>query len=129
MKVNEIISALQEIRDNDPRRFHNALGFGDDGVNILHPFVSGSYELGLVAGALWAFNRLGMDTNEQESRKFLPGEQVLHEGKKAEVVDTYASGGILIRIGARTYKAVLPNEIQLCGPDGDAPRGTEVRFG
>lgn len=66
---------------------------------------------------------------EKQFHKFLPGEHVLHEGKKAEVVDTYASGGVLIRIGAKTYKAVLPGEIQLCGPDGDAPRGEEVRFG
>ena len=71
-----------------------------------------------------------MDTgNKMTDHKFLPGEQVLHDGKKAEVVDTYANGGVLIRIGSRTYKAVLPNEIQLCGPDGDAPRGEEVRFG
>ena len=129
MKVNEIISALEEIKNNEPRRFHNALGFGDDGVDILHPFVSGSYELGLVAGALWAFNLLGMDTSQKQLRKFLPGESVLHDGKKAEVVDTYASGAILIRIGSRTYKSVLPGEIQLCGPDGDEPRGSEVRFG
>lgn len=129
MTTDEIISALEEIKQTDPERFYNALGFGDEGTNIMHGFVSGSYELGLVAGALWAFNLLGMDTSQKQLRKFLPGEAVLHDGKKAEVVDTYASGAILIRIGSRTYKSVLPGEIQLCGPDGDEPRGSEVRFG
>ena len=50
-------------------------------------------------------------------------------GRKAEVVETYANGSVLIRIGSRTYKSVQHGEIQLCGPDGDEPRGEEVRFG
>lgn len=61
--------------------------------------------------------------------EFLPGEKVLNEGKKAEVVSTYANGSVLIRIGSRTYKSVQPGEIQLCGPDGNEPRGAEVHFG
>ena len=61
--------------------------------------------------------------------KFLPGETVIHQGKKAEVIDTYASGGVLIRVGMNTYKTVLPGDIEPCGPDGGEPRGTEVRFG
>ncbi len=70
-----------------------------------------------------------MNRKQHYSHTFLPGDKVLHDGKEAEVVDTYASGAILIRIGSRTYKSVLPGEIQLCGPDGDEPRGSEVRFG
>lgn len=64
-----------------------------------------------------------------EQHKFLPGEKVLMRGRKAEVVETFANGSVLIRIGSRTYKSVQPGEIQLCGPDGDEPRGEEVRFG
>lgn len=66
---------------------------------------------------------------EKQYHKFLPGERVLHEGKDAEVVDAYANGGILIRIGSRTYKSVLPGELEYCGPDGGEPRGLDVRFG
>jgi hypothetical protein len=53
MTTDEIISALEEIKRTDPERFYNALGFGDEGANIMHSFVSGSYELGLIAGAKW----------------------------------------------------------------------------
>lgn len=53
MTVNEIISALEKIQAEDPKRFYDALGYGDQGVNIMNRFISGSYELGLVAGALW----------------------------------------------------------------------------
>lgn len=66
---------------------------------------------------------------QDEQHKFLPGEKVLMRGRKAEVVETYANGSVLIRIGSRTYKSVQPGEIQPCGPDGDEPRGEEVRFG
>lgn len=66
---------------------------------------------------------------QDEQHKFLPGEKVLMRGRKAEVVETYANGSVLIRIGSRTYKSVQPGEIQLCGPDGYEPRGEEVRFG
>lgn len=53
MTVNEIISALEKIQAEDPKRFYDALGYGDQGVNVMNMFISGSYELGLVAGALW----------------------------------------------------------------------------
>lgn len=53
---------------------------------------------------------------------------VIHDGKEAEVIDTYPTS-ITIRIGRNTYKSVLPGEIQRCGPDGGEPRGEEVRFG
>ena len=51
--MNEIISALEKIQAEDPKRFYDALGYGDQGVNVMNMFISGSYELGLVAGALW----------------------------------------------------------------------------
>lgn len=50
-------------------------------------------------------------------------------GRKAEVVETYANGSVLIRIGARTYKSVQPGELDLCGPDGNEPRDPKVHFG
>lgn len=53
MTVNEIIAALEGMKTEDPERFYNALGYGDQGAGIMSRFVSGSYELGLVAGALW----------------------------------------------------------------------------
>ena len=53
MTVNEIISALEKIQAEDPKKFYDALGYGDQGVNVMNMFISGSYELGLVAGALW----------------------------------------------------------------------------
>lgn len=61
--------------------------------------------------------------------EYLRGDKVIHGGKTAEVVDTYANGALLIRIGRNTFKTVLPGEVQLCGPDGNEPRGPEVRFG
>jgi len=53
MTVNEIIVALEKMKAEDPERFYKALGYGDQGAGIMSRFVSGSYELGLVAGALW----------------------------------------------------------------------------
>lgn len=66
---------------------------------------------------------------QDKQRRYLPGEKVLHQGEQAEVIDTYASGSVMIRIGTKTYKTVQPGELQVCGPDGGAPRGEEVRFG
>jgi hypothetical protein len=59
---------------------------------------------------------------------FLPGEKVRHKGKDAEVLDVYPKS-VTIRIGRSTYKTVPTGELELCGPDGEAPRGEEVRFG
>lgn len=53
MTANEIIIALEKMKAEDPERFYKALGYGDHGACIMKQFVSGSYELGLVAGALW----------------------------------------------------------------------------
>ena len=66
---------------------------------------------------------------QRTNRRYLPGEKVIHNGEQAEVIDTYASGSVMIRIGNKTYKTVQPGELQMCGPDGGAPRGEEVRFG
>lgn len=68
-------------------------------------------------------------TKQGINRRYLPGEKVIHNGEQAEVIDTYASGSVMIRIGANTYKTVRPGELQMCGPDGGEPRGEEVRFG
>lgn len=66
---------------------------------------------------------------QRTNSRYLPGEKVIHNGEQAEVIDTYASGSVMIRIGNKTYKAVQPGELQMCGPDGGAPSGEEVRFG
>ena len=71
---------------------------------------------------------MGMN-GQDEQHKFLPGEKVLMRGRKAEVVETYANGSVLIRIGSRTYKSVHPGELDLCGPDGGEPRDPKVHFG
>lgn len=56
MTTEEIIQEFARIKKEDPERFYNAMGYGDDGVNIMNSFVSGSYELGLVAGAKYALD-------------------------------------------------------------------------
>ena len=66
---------------------------------------------------------------QRTNRRYLPGEKVIHNGEQAEVIDTYASGSVMIRIGSETHEAVQPGERQMCGPDGGAHRGEEVRFG
>ena len=129
MTTDEIIGELAEIKRQDPEGFYNGLGLGDGGVHILDPFFSGSYELGLVVGAKWMQSKFTKEEMVgQTKHHFLPGDQVLHQGQKAEVVDAYPTS-ITIRIGRNTYKSVLPGELQRCGPDGEEPRGTEVRFG
>lgn len=66
MTVNEIISALEKIQAEDPKRFYDALGYGDQGVNVMNMFISGSYELGLVAGALWMQEQMMSEAVEGE---------------------------------------------------------------
>ena len=56
MTTEEIIQEFVRIKKEDPERFYNAMGYGDDGVNIMNSFVSGSYELGLIAGARYALD-------------------------------------------------------------------------
>lgn len=56
MTTEEIIQEFVRIKKEDPKRFYNAMGYGDDGVNVMSSFVSGSYELGLVAGAKYALD-------------------------------------------------------------------------
>ena len=65
MTVNEIISALEKIQAEDPKRFYDALGYGDQGVNVMDMFISGSYELGLVAGALWMQEQMMSEGQEE----------------------------------------------------------------
>lgn len=69
-----------------------------------------------------------MNRKRQCVHTFLPGDRVIHDGKEAEVIDTYPAS-ITIRIGRNTYKSVLPGEIQRCGPDGNEPRDPKVHFG
>ena len=58
MNANRIIEAFERLKADTPRSFYSALGYGDDEVDIMHPFISGSYELGLVAGAKYALEHL-----------------------------------------------------------------------
>ena len=60
MIVDEVIEAFQKVKQEDPQKFYNAMGYGDDGINIMHPFIGGSYELGLVAGAMYALEHLAV---------------------------------------------------------------------
>ena len=48
MTTNEIIQAFQKVKTEDPKTYYNAMGAGDDGINIMHPFIGDSYALGLV---------------------------------------------------------------------------------
>lgn len=68
------------------------------------------------------------DMNKEITRKFLPGEKVRYKGQDAEVLDVYPNT-IVVRIGRNTYKSVKHGELEVCGPDGDKPRGEEVCFG
>lgn len=56
--TNQIIAAFEKLQSEGPQTFYNACGYGDEGVNILHPFMSGTYELGLIAGAKYALEHL-----------------------------------------------------------------------
>ena len=68
------------------------------------------------------------DMNKETIHRFLPGEKARYKGQDAEVLDVYPNT-IVIRIGRNTYKSVKHGELEVCGPDGEAPHGTEVRFG
>ena len=54
MTTQEIIDEFARIKKEEPKRFYCAMGYCDSGIKILDPFYSGSYELGLVAGAKYA---------------------------------------------------------------------------
>ena len=58
MTTEEIITAFETLKTEDPKTFYGACGYGDDGIDIdiLHPFYNDSYEIGLVAGAKYALD-------------------------------------------------------------------------
>lgn len=58
ISTSQIIAAFEKLQSEDPETFYNACGYGDDGVDIMHKFISGSYELGLIAGAKYAIEHL-----------------------------------------------------------------------
>lgn len=53
MTTEEIIQEFDRIKKEDPEYFYHALGCGH---YVMSDFVSGSYELGLVAGARYALD-------------------------------------------------------------------------
>lgn len=62
MTTDEIIQAFQKVKAEDPKTYYNAMGAGDDGINIMHPFIGDSYALGLVAGAKYALEHFTSGT-------------------------------------------------------------------
>lgn len=56
MTTAEIIDAFEKVKQEDPKTYYNAMGYGDGGVGIMNNFVSDSYAMGLIAGAKWALD-------------------------------------------------------------------------
>lgn len=60
--AEQLITIFQRLRTEEPKIYYSACGYGDSGgngeIDIMDPFVSGSYELGLVAGAKYALEHL-----------------------------------------------------------------------
>ena len=56
MTLTEIIEAFDKIKKEGPEKYYNAMGLGDDGINIMHDFFSTGYDLGVVAGAMYALD-------------------------------------------------------------------------
>ena len=54
MTTDEIIAEFARIKENEPKVFYNAMGYGDEDINLMHSFMGDSYSLGLVAGAKYA---------------------------------------------------------------------------
>ena len=71
MTTQDIINEFARIKKEEPEKFYHAMGYGDDGVNIMDRFVSGSYELGLIAGAKYALEHFTRVTIS--ARDILPG--------------------------------------------------------
>ena len=65
MTTDEIIQAFQKVKTEDPKTYYNAMGAGDDGINIMHPFIGDAYALGLVAGAKYALEHFTSLQQEQ----------------------------------------------------------------
>jgi hypothetical protein len=61
LSTNEIIAEFAKLKAEDPEKFYMACGYGDRGVNMASPFISGSYELGLIAGAKYALEHLAKE--------------------------------------------------------------------
>lgn len=58
ISTDTICAVFKKLKAEDPKAFYNACGYGDDGVNIMNPFIAGAYELGLVAGAKYVLEHL-----------------------------------------------------------------------
>ena len=54
MTAKEVTEYFAKMKREDPETFYRALGTEAKGVDILDPFFGGSYELGIIAGALYA---------------------------------------------------------------------------
>lgn len=65
MTTQEIIKEFARIKKEEPEKFYKAMGYNDDGVNIMSSFVSGSYELGLIVGARYALDHFARVTITQ----------------------------------------------------------------
>ena len=55
-RAEEIIRRFRELKETDPAAYYNAMGYGDEGVNVMDDFIGDAYALGLVAGALYALD-------------------------------------------------------------------------
>ena len=55
-RAEEIIRRFRELKETDPKAYYNAMGYGDEGVNVMDDFIGDAYALGLVAGALYALD-------------------------------------------------------------------------
>lgn len=66
MTTLEIINHFEQIRKNNPRLYYGGLGTGADSI-VMNPFVSGSFELGLVIGAKYALEHFAKDINDRDT--------------------------------------------------------------
>lgn len=65
MTTQEIINHFEDIRKNNPRLYYGGLGAGADSF-VMNPFVSGSFELGLVIGAKYALEHFAKAADDRE---------------------------------------------------------------
>lgn len=101
LSTEQIIDAFARLKAEDPEKFYKACGYGDQGVSAMRPFVSGSYELGLIAGAKYALDHLAQHDDCCAFRM---------EVSKAVLLNISALGDIreCINNDCQSYRAFIP---------------------
>ena len=78
MSASDVAVKLKEERESNPERYYKAMGYPDAEGLAMDPFISGSYDYGVIVGALWMARLVESGISDVKNRKryFVNGVEV-----------------------------------------------------